>query len=197
MGRSPGFVSNPCHSYALFRLAFATAPGVTPLTWRQRLTRWLILQKARGHTLRLPTSRRRLTYEASYPLPRRSAGPSLTGNKRHHSAPTACRRTVSGSFHSPNRGTFHLSLTVLVHYRSSRVFSLGRWSSRLPTGFPESRGTQGHRRESEPFRIRGYHPLWQTFLSIFLLEFRFVTLWGLCSNPCRALQPPSRNDCSL
>ena len=23
-------------------------------------------------------------------------------------------------FHSPNRGTFHLSLTVLVHYRSIR-----------------------------------------------------------------------------
>ena len=25
----------------------------------------------------------------------------------------------------PSRGTFHLSLTVLVHYRSARVFSLG------------------------------------------------------------------------
>jgi hypothetical protein len=32
--------------------------------------------------------------------------------------PTACKRTVSGSFHSPSRGSFHLSLTVLVHYRS-------------------------------------------------------------------------------
>ena len=197
MGRSPGFVSNPRHSYALFRLAFATAPGVTPLTWRQRLTRWLILQKARGHTLRLPTPRRGLTYEASYPLSRRLAGPGLTGSKRHHSAPTACRHTVSGSFHSPNRGSFHLSLTVLVHYRSPRVFSLGRWSSPLPTGFPESRGTQGHRQESEVFRIRGYHPLWQAFLSTFLLEFRFATLWGLRSNPRRALQPPPRNDCSL
>ena len=28
-------------------------------------------------------------------------------------------------FHSPRRGSFHLSLTVLVHYRSGRVFSLG------------------------------------------------------------------------
>ena len=36
-------------------------------------------------------------------------------------------------FHSPNRGAFHLSLTVLVHYRSSRVFSLGRWASQIPT----------------------------------------------------------------
>ena len=37
-------------------------------------------------------------------------------------------------FHSPHWGTFHLSLTVLVHYRSLRVFSLGRWTSQLPTG---------------------------------------------------------------
>jgi hypothetical protein len=35
-------------------------------------------------------------------------------------APTACKRMVSGSFHSPFRGPFHLSLTVLVHYRSLR-----------------------------------------------------------------------------
>ena len=37
-------------------------------------------------------------------------------------------------FHSPHRGSFHLSLTVLVRYRSSRVFSLGAWSPQLPTG---------------------------------------------------------------
>src|SRR5437868_4302312 len=37
-------------------------------------------------------------------------------------------------FHSPRRGSFHLSLTVLVHYRSSRVFSLGGWTPHLPTG---------------------------------------------------------------
>ena len=35
-------------------------------------------------------------------------------------------------FHSPHRGSFHLSLTVLVHYRSSNVFSLGKWASQLP-----------------------------------------------------------------
>ena len=37
-----------------------------------------------------------------------------------HSAPTACRHTVSGSISLPFRGPFHLSLTVLVHYRSMR-----------------------------------------------------------------------------
>lgn len=40
--------------------------------------------------------------------------------RRHasNSAPTACRHTVSGSVSLPSRGAFHLSLTVLVHYRS-------------------------------------------------------------------------------
>ena len=33
-------------------------------------------------------------------------------------APSVCRRPVSGLFHSPRRGAFHLSLTVLVRYRS-------------------------------------------------------------------------------
>ena len=32
---------------------------------------------------------------------------------------TVCRRTVSGTVSLPSRGTFHLSLTVLVRYRSS------------------------------------------------------------------------------
>ena len=34
------------------------------------------------------------------------------------SALTACRHTVSGTISLPSRGTFHLSLTVLVRYRS-------------------------------------------------------------------------------
>ena len=35
-----------------------------------------------------------------------------------HEALTSCRHTVSGSLSLPSRGAFHLSLTVLVHYRS-------------------------------------------------------------------------------
>jgi hypothetical protein len=37
-------------------------------------------------------------------------------------------------FHSPHRGSFHLSLTVLVRYRSTKVFSLGGWTPQFPTG---------------------------------------------------------------
>ena len=108
MGSSPGFVSTPCDSIALFRLAFASASGVTPLTWRHRVTRRIILQKARRQACAI---------------------------RRSH---IALRLFVSIRFqvlfHSPNRGTFHLSLTVLVHYRSLRVFSLGKWTSLLPAG---------------------------------------------------------------
>ena len=45
-------------------------------------------------------------------------------------------------FHPPRRGAFHLSLTVLVRYRSRKVFSLGGWSPQLPTRFHVPRGTQ-------------------------------------------------------
>jgi hypothetical protein len=93
---------------ALFRLAFATASGVTPLTLRHRITRRIILRKARRQACR----------------PRRFD--------------IALRLFVSMRFqvlfHSARGRTFHLSLMVLVHYRSPRVFSLGRWTSRLPTG---------------------------------------------------------------
>ena len=36
----------------------------------------------------------------------------------HEAPPTACRHTVSGSLSLAARRSFHLSLTVLVHYRS-------------------------------------------------------------------------------
>jgi hypothetical protein len=63
--------------------------------------------------------------------------------RRH---PTGLRPLVSVwfqvLFHSSVRGAFHLSLTVLVHYRSLRVFSLTRWSWQIHTGFHVSRATQ-------------------------------------------------------
>jgi hypothetical protein len=77
-------------------------------------------------------------------------------------APTACRHTVSGTISLPSRGAFHLSLTVLVHYRSSGVFSLGEWSPQIPTEFHVFRGTQDPVRSRLRFRLRDSHPLWWT-----------------------------------
>ena len=62
----------------------------------------------------------------------------------------ACEYVVSGSLSSPFRDTFHLSLTVLVRYRSLKVFSLGGWSPLLPTRFHVPRGTQDASHTSSP-----------------------------------------------
>ena len=78
--------------------------------------------------------------------------------RRGRSNPGIALRLLVGTrfqvlFHSPIRGSFHLSLTVLVRYRSPEVFSFGEWSPLLPTGFLVSRGTQGQRREIQSERI--------------------------------------------
>jgi hypothetical protein len=113
MDSSRGFGSTRQYFAALFGLAFAPAPDLLALNLTHcRVTRRFIPQKARHQA---PSRDRPLT---------------------------ACRCMVSGSLSFPSRGAFHLSLTVLVHYRSSRVCSLGGWSPQLPTGFLVSRGTR-------------------------------------------------------
>ena len=76
---------------------------------------------------------------------------------------TACGHTVSGSFSLPSRGSFHLSLTVLSSIGRQVVFSLMRWSSRIPTGFHVPRGTWDPRHSPLRFRLRGSHALWHGF----------------------------------
>src|ERR1035437_1172222 len=85
MGRSLRFGSRPSDSFALFGLAFATAPP---------------------HGLTSPLSTNSQAHSSKGTL------------SPHKEAPTDCRHTVSGSISLPSRGTFHLSLTVLVRYRS-------------------------------------------------------------------------------
>ena len=121
---------------ALFRLAFAAAPDLLALNLATHIN-------SPAHS------------SIGTPLP-----PLL---RREYKALTACRHEVSGSISLPSRGSFHLSLTVLVHYRSPRVFSLGMWSPQLPTGFHVSRGTQATDPESLPFRLRDSHSLRSPF----------------------------------
>ena len=88
MDRSLGFASTTTNLVALFRLAFAADSPQNGLTMLTTVTRRLIMQKARRHTL------------------------------------IVLRPLVSiwfqDLFHSLIQGSFHLSLTVLVHYRSLR-----------------------------------------------------------------------------
>src|SRR4029079_7425696 len=109
-----------------FGLAFAPAPPVAGLTSPPRITRRLILQKARRH-------------------PTRKILPGGSGR-------------CQGLLHSALSGAFHRSLTVLVHYRSPAVFSLGPWSALLPTRCLVSGGTHVHDALNPPRRrLRGSH----------------------------------------
>ena len=78
----------------------------------------------------------------------------------HKRAPTDCRRTVSETVSLPSRGTFHLSLTVLVRYRSDRNIQA------YPTVWADSRGIPRgprylgqHDRKTAHVQVRGWHPL--------------------------------------
>ena len=86
-------------------------------------------------------------------------------------------------FHSPHRGAFHLSLTVLVHYRSQNVFSLGEWSPQIPTGLHGSGGTQVPSGSFTVF-VYGAITLYGRLSHTFLLTVQFFT------SMCLALQPP-------
>src|SRR5437868_6141684 len=106
MDRSQGFRVYAARLYALLRLAFATA---TPygLTLPRIVTHGLIMQKVRGHT---------------FPC--------------GHSAPTACRHTVSGTISLPSPGFFSpfprgtSSLSVEQEY-----LALEDGPPRFPPGF--------------------------------------------------------------
>jgi hypothetical protein len=115
---------------ALFRLAFAVAAAATALTTLRRVTRRIILQKARcqgGHEAPAPS--------------------------------TAWKRTVSGTVSLPSPGYFSPFPHGTVRYRSLRVFSLGRWAPQLHTGFLVSGTTQVLTSCGLNCLLRGCHPL--------------------------------------
>ena len=77
----------------------------------------------------------------------------------------ACKHKVSGSFSLPSRGSFHLSFTVLLHYRSLR--SIQAWRMGPPTSLriPRARRYSGYR----PRRLR--------------FVYRTITVSGQASHP--------------
>ena len=59
------------------------------------------------------------------------------------------------------------------------MFSLGSWSTRVPTGFQVSRGTQERARSHRRFRLREYHPLCSSFPAGFNYRLRSTLLHAL------------------
>ena len=96
--------------------------------------------------------------------------PRLAGSfyKRHAvtvvgTAPAAWGRTVSGAVSLPSRGAFHLSLAVLVRYRSSE--SVQPWRVVPPASDRVSRARpySGSQTAVLVLRVRGSHPLRPAF----------------------------------
>ena len=77
-------------------------------------------------------------------------------------------------FHSPVRGTFHLSLTVLVHYRSLLSIQPYRMvpvdSDRISRVPPYS----GYYQLINLFQIQGYHLLWLFFPKHSFINLKYI-----------------------
>ena len=63
-------------------------------------------------------------------------------------------------FHGVFNPSFHLSLTVLVHYRSYLVFSLGVWSPQIQKGVCRLLTYSGTFYRFCKFRLQDSHLLW-------------------------------------
>src|SRR5690625_3048401 len=77
-----------------------------------------------------------------------------------HDALTDCRHMVSGTLSLPSRGTFHHSLTVLIHYRS--IGSIQAYQVVLADshGAPRTPCYSGSiQQQHAHFQLRDYHPL--------------------------------------
>ena len=127
----------PPRDYRGFTLPMGSSPGFGSTT-----SNWSAL--ADSLSLRLRLFRLNLAADSNSPVHSAKGTPSPLPHRlaaTQEWAPTACKHAVSGSISLPSRGAFHLSLTVLVRYRSEAVLSLRRWSSQIPTGFHVPRGT--------------------------------------------------------
>src|SRR6478735_5620242 len=98
-------------------IGLSPLPTAHPLSFQPKWVRsstqsYLRFNLAMGRSLRFG-SRPSDSY-ALFGLAFATASP----HAQRREAPTDCRHTVSGSISLPSRGTFHLSLTVLVRYRS-------------------------------------------------------------------------------
>ena len=96
--------------------------------------------------------------------------------RRH---PTKGLRPIVGTrfqvlFHSPARGAFHLSLTVLIAIGISLVFSLSAWSRIIQTGFLVSRPTQDTNLISS-LTLTGLSPSTAGLSMPLLLRYKIIT----------------------
>ena len=113
-----------------------------------------------------------------------------------HRPPTARTYMVSGSFHSPHRGTFHCSLALLFAIGRPGVLSLAGWSPRIRTGFPVSDATWVPAGSPMPFAYRPVTFCGGSFQNL-RLDMRLVTPWWICGSTWPVPRPRRRNGHNL
>ena len=117
-----------------------------------------------------------------------------------HLSPLIVLRLVVGTrfqvlFHSPPGVLFTFPSRYWSTIGRQGVFSLGRWSSRIPTGFLVPRGTQVPHRTPAALSPTGLSPSAARRSSRLRLERPSPA--GSCSCRRADLQPPVRNACRL
>ena len=115
------------------------------------------------------------------PLNSNSQGHSPKGTSSLFQALTVCRHTVSGPLSLPSPGCFSPFPHGTLRYRSIQIFSLGTWTSLLPTGLACPVVLRIPVR-AFTFRIRDCHPLWSNFPEG-SAKCWFVTLYDRSYNP--------------
>ena len=158
MGRSLGFASTTTNLFALFRLAFASAPPRNGLTWLQTVTRRFIMQKARGHTQ------------------------STRNRSCSHCFVSAWFQVLL----TPLKGVlFTIQSPYLSTIGRRVVLSLGGWAPRLHAEFHDIHATLGHlSTEGSRFRVRECHLLCSAFPSRSAND-AFVTPRGPATPRCK------------
>jgi hypothetical protein len=141
--------------------------GLQPVTIRPLKTRFRC--GSRTKSLNLATNH-------NSPARYTKSTPSHLKGKPLNSALTDCKLMVSGSISLPSRGAFHLSLTVLSAIGRQVVFSLGRWSFQIHTGFLVPRATRVPVLRAPQVSATGLLPSTMRLSSQLRLPKRFVTL---------------------
>ena len=162
MARSPRFGSRTRDSTALIGLAFATAtpPGLTSPH----------ATDSQAHSSK------------GTPSP---PHPDGCGE-----APTDCRHTVSGTLSLPSRGTFHPSLTVLVHYRSPGSIQPYQVVLADSHGIPRAPRYSGTPTTAHDPPSTGLSPSVAGHSHAARLNHGFLTVSGGGGLPCRVPRPP-------
>ena len=127
------------------------------------------------------------------PVPRNSQVHSSIGTRSAllaHGPFTVCKHTVSCSISLPFGGSFHLSLTVLVHYRSlTEYLALEDGPPSFRQGFSCPALLRNSPTKSERFRLRDYHRSLVRLSSRLRLSIGFFTLPAIFSSRMAAVQP--------